>query len=238
MDRGHKIKISGGLFSKICPEGVWALLGRSIGNGRARLNKRNRGREGGGAPVGGEGGRGGAAIADEAEVAGEGREGATGHGFPNRKLLKKEEDEGNSLPASERLGKRPSCRAMAGGGELLRRARPGCLETSFSSENGWERAGGERKLTKATNAAKRAPNGGTTRGGACYSGDGSLRKDERSKGKEKREWGRGSARVRGGSPLQADTRWGGGDRGRGVRLRRFSRERERSRAAVWGRGRT
>ena len=44
-------------------------------------------------------------MADEAEVAGEVRERATGHGFPIRKLLEKEEDEGNSLPSLARPGR-------------------------------------------------------------------------------------------------------------------------------------
>ena len=64
-------------------------------------------------------------MADEAEVAGEVRERATGHGFPIRKLLEKEEDEGNSLPASARPGRARLARSMAGGHEALRQARPG-----------------------------------------------------------------------------------------------------------------
>ena len=40
------------------------------------------------------------------KVTGEGREGATGHGFPIRKLLEKEEDEGNSPRAKSRPKKR------------------------------------------------------------------------------------------------------------------------------------
>jgi len=91
-----------------------------------------------------------------------------------------------------------------------------------------ERAGGERKLTKATNAAKRAPNGGTTCGGACYSGDGSLRKDERSKARRKENGEGGVLGCVRGSPLQAETRGGQGEIvGAGGRLRRFETEREK-----------
>ena len=186
----------------------------------------------GGAAAGGEGGRGGAAIADEAEVAGEGREGATGHGFPNRKLLKKEEDEGNSLPASERPGKRPSCRAMAGGGELLRRARPGCLETSFCSRIGWGESGREEEAHQNNERGEK----------------GSKRRDDvrrrlllrrrfsaqgrAEQGKEKREWGRGSARVRAGlSTSSRDAGGSGRDRGRGGAASSV-RNREREGGAV------
>jgi len=65
------------------------------------------------------------AIAGRPELAGALPTEATVGGFPNRNRWQREEGEGITLPTSERLGKRPSCRAMAGGGKLLRRARPG-----------------------------------------------------------------------------------------------------------------
>ena len=65
------------------------------------------------------------AIACRPELAGALPTEATAGGFPNRNRWETEEGEGITLPASERPGKRPSCRAMAGGGKLLRRARPG-----------------------------------------------------------------------------------------------------------------
>jgi len=87
--------------------------------------------------AGGEGGCGGAAMADEAEVAGEVRERATGRGFPIRKLLEKEEDEGKSLPASARSGSARPARSMAGGHEALPRAWPGRLKAPIRSGIGW-----------------------------------------------------------------------------------------------------
>ena len=69
---------------------------------------------------------GGAMAGVGPNLAGVGREGATARGFPIRNHREREEGEGNTFPASERPGKRPSGRAMADGGELLRRARLGC----------------------------------------------------------------------------------------------------------------
>ena len=49
---------------------------------------------------------------------------ATADRFLNRDRWEREEGEGNASPTLERSRKHPSYCAMAGGGKLLRRARP------------------------------------------------------------------------------------------------------------------
>ena len=66
-----------------------------------------------------------AAIAAASKVAGVSRSGATVHHFTNRLPREREEGKGNSIPALAWPGNAWEARAMAGRGELLRRARPG-----------------------------------------------------------------------------------------------------------------
>jgi len=67
-----------------------------------------------------------AAIVGGEKLVGASHAAATRLGFQIGLHREGEEGEGNTFPASERPGKRPSGRAMADGGELLRRARLGC----------------------------------------------------------------------------------------------------------------
>ena len=69
-------------------------------------------------------------MADEAEVTGEVHERATGRGFLIRKLLEKEEVEGNSVPASARPGRARAARSMAGGHGARRSSRKAALEST------------------------------------------------------------------------------------------------------------
>ena len=96
-----------------------------------------------------------AAMNSGGKVAGEGREGATGHGFPNRKLLEKEEDEGNSLASLARPGRilrsTLHSRRPWSSSEF---AENGPRDHESQQEEHREKAGKEAKLTTARKRGK------------------------------------------------------------------------------------
>ena len=168
-------------------------------------------------------------MAGRPELAGDGREGATDHGFPNQKLPEREEGEGNSPRAKTRPEKRP--RGPRHG--RPRRTTPACTGGALEGlvllgkRTRREREGRGSSPTRR-NAAKRAPIGGTTRGGACCSSGARCPQDETESGENRMGRGVRFKLGRGRSPLQAKTRGGrGGDRGRGERARRLKQREER-----------
>ena len=151
-------------------------------------------------------------MAGRPELAGDGRKGATDHGFPNQKLPEREEGEGNSPRAKTRPEKRP--RGPRHG--RPRRTTPACTGGALEGlvllgkRTRREREGRGSSPTRR-NAAKRAPIGGTTRGGACCSSGARCPQDETESGENRMGRGVRFKLGRGRSPLQAKTR---GERGR------------------------
>ena len=153
-------------------------------------------------------------IAGGEELAGECRPGATGHGFPIRKLLEKEEDEGNSLPSLTRPGR--SLRSTLHGRRPWSSsefAENGPRDHESQQEEHREKAGKEAKLTTARKRGKigseqRASRGESRRcsglGGCAQQAKTEARRGEMGRGKRRaalfcpliRARGRGGERER------------------------------------------
>ena len=96
-----------------------------------------------------------AAMDSGGKVAGAGGLGASGHGFQFRKLLEKEEDEGNSLPSLARPGR--SLRSTLHGRRPWSSsefAENGPRDHESQQEEHREKAGKEAKLTTARKRSK------------------------------------------------------------------------------------
>ena len=105
---------------------------------------------------------------------------ATARGFPNRNHREREEGKGNSSPGYDAAGERPRGPRHGRPRRTTPASAAGALEglVLLSKRTGRER-GRRRSSPRCEFGAKTAPNGGTTRGGAYFSGDSFLRESER-----------------------------------------------------------
>ena len=180
---------------------------------------------------------GGATIDGRPELAGEGHEGATGHGFPIRKHTEREE--GNTYPTQGktrlegRLARGADGGAMTGPDGALRTTARGAKNQR--KWDGEEEGGGTRSPRRRT-GAETARNDGFARR-AANSGNGFLRTREweQSRGERGKKWGEVRRLARGGVLQATEARGKEGIVGAGFGLVVSNRERLGG-GAVGGRG--